>query len=221
MGFVTFLDHCSPVVQDGRATSNSVGDFAVFQRPLSRFLRTLGNRFQGFAVELQASIRRRVYVFANDFRRVIGRDFDQFVVLVYGLMSPRAVRDLAYFGERVTSTLSQGSYDVLPQRVALRSLGVFSNGEYLVIIIACRTDQLRAVGGYVLLKGFPVRVKVSILVPPAIGPSDTSQAVVDRRLYRLVVRGLVVTLPVSFQVKASNSASNSSLEDVFAVPICV
>lgn len=70
---------------------------------------------------------------------MVGRDLNEFVVLINGLVAPRTIRNLTNFGERTTSILAQRSYLVLSEGVALRDLGVLALREEEIVIICSRT----------------------------------------------------------------------------------
>lgn len=196
--FIPFLYDRSPVIEHGRATAYSVSYLSMLFRPLTRLLRALCYRYEGFSIELEASIRRGVNVLTNDLRRVVGRYFNELVILINGLVPPRPVRHFADFRQRIACVLSKRPYHVLAQRIAFRSLGVLANGEHLVVVVSSRAPQLRLVGRDVLFKRFPVGIFVLVLVPPTIRPSDACKAMIYGRFHRLIVRGLVVTFPISF-----------------------
>lgn len=187
-----------------------MSNFAMCLRPFPCFYRALRYGDERLAIQLEASVRRRVNVFAHDLRRMVCRHFNEFVVLIHGLVSPRSVRHLTNFGKRNTSVLPKGANAILSQRITLRCLSILTNGQYLVVIIPGRTDQLRTICRNVLPKRLPIGVQVLILIPPTVGPGNACFSVVNRRLNRLIIRRFVMTIPITLQVQSSHSASNTS-----------
>ena len=73
----------------------------------------------------------------------------------------------------------------------------------------------------ILFRQFPIKVRISILVPPTVKPNCSYRTILSQQLRQLIIHELIITFPVSFRIRTSRSPSCTSPGIIFPRPVKV
>ena len=88
-----------------------------------------------------------------------------------------------------------------------------------MMVVPYQTSRLQAMYQRILFRQLPVKIRISILVPPAIEPDSTYRTVVRQQLCQLVIHKSIIAFPVSFRIRPSGSTPCTSPRCVFTIPV--
>ena len=147
--------------------------------------------------------------------------FGGFIILVRNLISPHSIHRLAGFKGQGADILPGKTGTVLSRQVALEYLDVLAGKRCLMMVVPNQASRLQAVYHGILPGQLPVKIRILVLVPPAIKPNGTYFSIIGEQLGQLIVHEFIVAVPVALRIRSSRSTSGASPRSIFAIPVDV
>ena len=144
-----------------------------------------------------------------------------FIILIRNLIAPHSIHCLASLQRKFADILSRESCLIFTRKVAFKHLEVLTFERSMMMIISHEAGRLKTVNQCVLLRQLPVKPRVFILIPPTVKPYCSYLAVIGKQLRQLIIHKLIIAFPVTLRIGATSSASGSSPDSIFTIPVDV
>ena len=216
---VALLGSNTPIMRSHDAATGTIDGFSVSLHPLTHFCQALQGNCRKFTIWLRADVHQQVGILSCRIHQVMNQSLGRLIILVGNLVTPHTIHSLTGFERQAADVLTRQSSLVLTRKVTLECLYILTLERSRMMVVHNQAAWLQAMDEFILLWQLPVKIRILILIPPAVKPDTSHLAVVGKKLSKLVVHKLIVALPVTLRIRTASTSTCSSPYSILTIPV--